>query len=165
MRSYDAHVGPVYSVQWCPFHTDLFLSCSADWTVRLWTTERSLPLLTFQTGCDDVHDARWSPSNSTVFACATAGGCVEVWDLSLSTLKPAARHTEAGVRMTSVAFHGVDSVLAAGDSAGGVTVLSVPDAFRPGEDESEQQSRLANAMEANVMKKGLAAVPNAYAGG
>ncbi len=35
-------------------------------------------LLAFQTGCDEVADAAWCPSNATVFAAATAGGRLEV---------------------------------------------------------------------------------------
>ena len=35
-------------------------------------------LLAFQTGCDEVADAAWCPSNATAFAAVTAGGRVEV---------------------------------------------------------------------------------------
>lgn len=66
LESYQGHMGPVYNVQWCPYHPDLFISCSADWTIRLWHADRSLPLLTFQTANDEVHDVNWCPSNSTV---------------------------------------------------------------------------------------------------
>ena len=30
------HTGPVHRVRWSPFLSDVFLSCSSDWTVRLW---------------------------------------------------------------------------------------------------------------------------------
>jgi dynein intermediate chain 1 len=30
----------VYSVRWNPFHPRVFLSCSADWSVRLWDHSR-----------------------------------------------------------------------------------------------------------------------------
>lgn len=66
LESYQGHMGPVYNVQWCPFQPNLFISCSADWTVRLWHADRSSPLLTFQTGNDEVHDVNWCPNNSTV---------------------------------------------------------------------------------------------------
>ena len=32
----DAHHMAVDSVRWNPFHPDIFISCSADWTVKIW---------------------------------------------------------------------------------------------------------------------------------
>ena len=50
---YHCHVtlfqGPVYKVLWHPDNDDLFLSCSGDWTIRLWNQEFSeKPLHVFQ---------------------------------------------------------------------------------------------------------------------
>jgi len=66
LESFQGHMGPVSNVQWSPFHASLFLSASADWTVRLWKADRSAPLLTFQSGNDAVHDVQWCPNNATV---------------------------------------------------------------------------------------------------
>lgn len=41
LATYDGHVGAVYSVQWNGRHPDTFLSASADWTVKLWNSNRS----------------------------------------------------------------------------------------------------------------------------
>ncbi len=41
LASYDGHAGAVYSVHWNGRHPDTFLSASADWTVRLWNSNRS----------------------------------------------------------------------------------------------------------------------------
>ena len=35
--SFAGHLGPVYAVAWSPFKPGLFLSASADWTLRLWS--------------------------------------------------------------------------------------------------------------------------------
>ena len=35
-------------VYWNNFATELFLSCSADWSVRLWNQETTTPLQTFK---------------------------------------------------------------------------------------------------------------------
>ena len=37
LETYSGHLGPVYSVQWSPFQSNLFISSSADWSVKLWT--------------------------------------------------------------------------------------------------------------------------------
>lgn len=39
----------VYAVKYSPFLSDVFLSCSADWTVRLWHTDRQKCYLTMAT--------------------------------------------------------------------------------------------------------------------
>ncbi len=31
-----AHQGPVYSIEWNPFHPDVFLTCGTDWLVKIW---------------------------------------------------------------------------------------------------------------------------------
>lgn len=46
--------GPVYNVQWSPFRPGLFVSCSSDWTVRLWTEEKEHELLIFQSASEQV---------------------------------------------------------------------------------------------------------------
>ena len=37
LETYSGHMGPVYRVQWSPFQSNLFISSSADWSVKLWT--------------------------------------------------------------------------------------------------------------------------------
>lgn len=44
------------------------------------------------TGKEEVTDAGWIPSQSTVLACTTAGGCLQLWDLAASTLRPVDSH-------------------------------------------------------------------------
>jgi dynein intermediate chain 1, axonemal len=36
LDTYDAHHMAVYSIAWNTFHPKIFLSCSADWTVKIW---------------------------------------------------------------------------------------------------------------------------------
>lgn len=47
LDTYIGHLAPVYCVVWSPFLPDVFLSCGADWTVRLWHQDRLTPILTF----------------------------------------------------------------------------------------------------------------------
>jgi dynein intermediate chain 4, axonemal len=165
MASYSGHMGPVYRVQWSCFRPGLFLSCSADWTVRLWSAERAAPLVTFQHGIDEVSDVQWCPQNSTVFATSTSGGAVDVWDFSESTLRPVTSFAKDGLRMTCVRFHEHNAALAAGDSDGGVSVLRLFGVTREAEGPEEQAARLAAAMDANVMKTEPAAPAGESAGG
>ena len=52
LLAYDGHAGAVYAVQWNGCHPATFLSASADWTVKLWHSNRprvcTLPACTSQ---------------------------------------------------------------------------------------------------------------------
>ena len=40
----------IYAVKWNPFHPRVFLSCSADWTVKIWDHNIPTPILSFDLG-------------------------------------------------------------------------------------------------------------------
>ena len=48
LETYSGHLGPVYRVQWSPFQSNLFISSSADWSVKLWTEGKVSALVVFQ---------------------------------------------------------------------------------------------------------------------
>ncbi len=41
LSTYTGHSDPVYCVHWNRRHPDIFLSTSADWTLKLWLSSRS----------------------------------------------------------------------------------------------------------------------------
>nr|XP_025041418.1 WD repeat-containing protein 78 isoform X2 [Pelodiscus sinensis] len=84
LETYRAHKGPVYKIAWNPFSTDMFLSCSADWSIILWSQDSVRPILTFSSTTSVVHDIMWSPKSAFVFASVNED-TVEIWDLSVST--------------------------------------------------------------------------------
>ena len=59
--------GPVYKVKWSPFVNDCFLTCGSDWTIRLWHTDLTKPVLTFVSSTKSVNDICWSTVCATVF--------------------------------------------------------------------------------------------------
>lgn len=48
LSTYLGHAGPVYRVATSPFCSDLFLSCSGDWSVKLWHHAETQPLAILQ---------------------------------------------------------------------------------------------------------------------
>jgi WD40 repeat protein len=96
LESYFGHTGPVYKIRASPFASDVFLSCSADWTAKLWDQKApdQKPVLSFHSVDlnDVVHDISWSPNKSTVFGSVTGDGRIEIWDLQTSTLDPVIKH-------------------------------------------------------------------------
>lgn len=61
----------VYKVRWNYYHERIFISASADWTVKIWDNDNEgSPLMSFQMDIACV-DVVWAPYSSTVFACST----------------------------------------------------------------------------------------------
>jgi hypothetical protein len=93
----QAHSAPINRLRLSPFSPHAMLTCSADWSVKLWNLSSGLTAaagssasaLTFQTDAvqDAVSDISWSPIVATVFASVTRDGHIQVWELgSLSPL-------------------------------------------------------------------------------
>ncbi|KAJ3024410.1 UNVERIFIED_CONTAM: WD repeat-containing protein 78 [Siphonaria sp. JEL0065] len=125
LQTQFGHTGPVYKVKWSPFLPNVFLSCSADWTVRLWDAEEESCAFKFQSGKDGITDIAWSPTNATVFSCASNDGRLEVWDLKHSVLDPIVIHTVLDRQLTSLIFGSKSSCILTGDDSGSVTVFNI----------------------------------------
>jgi dynein intermediate chain 1 len=70
-KTFKDHNLAVYTVRWNPYHEDVFLSCSADWTIKLWHLEMKRPVVTFDLE-NEIGDIAWAPYSSTVFAAVTS---------------------------------------------------------------------------------------------
>jgi len=45
LDTYEAHHMAVYRVAWNHYHTQIFITCSADWTVKIWDRTTTLKYL------------------------------------------------------------------------------------------------------------------------
>ncbi|XP_033737005.1 WD repeat-containing protein 78-like isoform X1 [Pecten maximus] len=152
LDSYTGHNGPVYKMEWSPFVNDIFLSCSADWSIRLWHQERNKPILSFFSLNKSVYDVTWSPRSSTVFACVNEGR-VEVWDLSLSTLDPQiVSNPTSGAKQTAVTFAKNSECILVGDSEGQVTVYELRCMPEPPDNQAEALNNLIKASLASQLQ-------------
>ncbi|XP_070602220.1 dynein axonemal intermediate chain 4 isoform X2 [Erythrolamprus reginae] len=125
LETYRGHKGPVYKITWNPFSTEVFLSCSADWTIMLWRQDLVRPLLIFTSTTNVIYDIMWSPGSPYVFA-AVNETRVEIWDLSVSTLDPLIVNPATGnLKFTTVLFAKSADCLLIGDSDGLVTVYAL----------------------------------------
>ncbi|XP_064607493.1 dynein axonemal intermediate chain 4-like [Liolophura sinensis] len=157
LESYNGHAGPVYKVLWSPFVPDLFLSCSADWSIRMWHQDQISPILSFFSSTKSVFDICWSPRSSVVFACVNEAA-VEVWDLSVSTLDPVIVYTPvSGARLTSVTFAMNSECLLVGDSEGQVTVYQLRCMAPYPDKQAEELQKVISASLATQLKR-----PNAF---
>jgi len=125
--SYDAHHMAVYSVRWNHFHTKIFVSCSADWTVKIWDHTCPDPIFTFDLG-SAVGDVAWAPFSSTVFAAVTSDGKVVVFDLSINKYEPICDQLivqRGKTKLTHIAFNPVYPIIIIGDDRGYVTSVKL----------------------------------------
>ena len=127
---YKGHTAPIMSLN---FHSargsvdlsDLVLTSSLDWTVKLWkvrpfgsssrasattsarytidtdTSVENISYLTEFPREEVVYDARWAPQRPGVFATVDGAGSVEVWDLLVDTEIPVAKATPAAQNGTA----------------------------------------------------------------
>ncbi|KAJ8325836.1 hypothetical protein O5D80_006023 [Batrachochytrium dendrobatidis] len=125
LSSYVGHNGPVVKVKWSPFLSGAFLSCSFDWTVRLWSQDSDKEVFKFQSGKDSVTDIAWSPHSSTCFGSVSSDGRLEIWDLEFSVLDPIINHYVLDRQLTSVVFASQSPTILTGDDYGTVTVYKI----------------------------------------
>uniref|UniRef100_A0AAQ5Z0M1 Dynein, cytoplasmic 1, intermediate chain 2a n=1 Tax=Amphiprion ocellaris TaxID=80972 RepID=A0AAQ5Z0M1_AMPOC len=80
---FEGHHGPITGIH-C--HTaagpldfsNLFVTSSFDWTVKLWTTKNNKPLYSFEDNSDYVYDVMWSPTHPALFACVDGVGHLDL---------------------------------------------------------------------------------------
>ena len=103
LASYYGHSGPVYRLRcnpfWDPNHNAIYLTCSYDWTIRVWNAlDTTKEVLICQQVSGDyplkaqVNDIAWSPITSSCFASVADDGRVEIWDLKINPLAPVVTH-------------------------------------------------------------------------
>ena len=128
LNTFDAHPGmAVYSIRCSHFHPHVFLSCSADWTVKLWddSSKTDKPLMVFELA-EAVGDVCWAPYSSTVFAAVTNAGKVHVYDLRVNKHEPICEQKVAKLtKLTRISFSPSDPILLIGDERGHVQSLKL----------------------------------------
>lgn len=108
----------------------LFLSCSADWTVKLWSAAKAQnparSLHTFADAGDCVFGVQWSPVHPATFASADGQGRLCLWDITRNLETPI-DCSACGAPATCVRWNAAGTKIAVGDSLAGVSVFSVGD--------------------------------------
>lgn len=118
IETYYGHQGPVYKVRCNPFDSNIFLTCSYDWTIKIWTTKQFKPLLTCKSmhRSSQINDIEWSPFTSTIFGCVIDDGTVEIWDLARQTIDPIIHLKLNDIPKKTIKFSRSSQVVATGDA-------------------------------------------------
>ncbi|PPQ79682.1 hypothetical protein CVT25_003256 [Psilocybe cyanescens] len=100
---YKGHAGPVMGMHFHPLvgpvdFSDLFLTSSVDWTVKLWrakslskpsTTPHTIsPIYSFDEADDYVYDVKWHPAHPAMFGTVDGSGKFDLWNLNTDTEVP-----------------------------------------------------------------------------
>ena len=123
----QGHHLTIYSMKWNPFHSYVFVTCGADWAVKIWDSNLKDPMFTYDLN-SVVCDIAWSPFASTVFAACTADGKVFVFDLSINKYEPLCVQPiiqKKKTKLTHIAFNPTYPVIIVGDDRGFVTTLKL----------------------------------------
>lgn len=123
---FDVHQGPVHTVDCSPFFRNLFMTCSSDGSIRLYSTLERHPLASLEPSMETKHfvySAQWSPSRPSVLAAASRNSSVYIYDLEKSKTKPFVTVDGGvdGAAVCSLQFNKADhNLLATGDMRGNV---------------------------------------------
>ena len=131
LNSFTYNDGPIFCVcphpsigEYSPDFSDLFLSCGADWSTKLWSSKiPNMPLITFTQSKDYVYSAKWNPINPYIFATGDGSGYIDLWDLNRDREIPTFRyHLKNAINKLAWSYDG--KKLAAGDINGHISIFS-----------------------------------------
>ncbi|KAM9408231.1 dynein, axonemal, intermediate chain 1, paralog 2 [Pholidichthys leucotaenia] len=120
LETYNAHSMAVDAVKWNHFHPQVFISCSSDWTVKIWDHTINSPMFIFNLYAP-VGDVTWSPYSSTVFASVTTDGTVHVFDLSINKYEAICQQPVVArkkTKLTHIKFNPIYPIIIVGDDRG-----------------------------------------------
>ncbi|CAG8436538.1 6210_t:CDS:10 [Ambispora gerdemannii] len=163
---YRGHWGPVTGLQFHPLvgqvdFSDLFLTSSVDWTVKLWRSKSiSKPanakniissLHSFEGADDYVYDVKWSPNHPALFASVDGTGKFALWNLNSDTEIPVVSTQVGGGRALNKLNWDKDGRrVAIGASDGRVHVYDIGEMSHPRPDESATLQKIISEMISNT---------------
>ena len=123
--TYEGHQLAVYKVQFNPFDSEIFVSASADWTLKIWNTKIKAPLMTFELN-QAIVDVQWSPFNSAVFI-ALSLEMNHVFDLRVNRHLPISEQNISKSKGMNLAINWKQPIIIIGDYHGGISTYKISD--------------------------------------
>ena len=161
LNSFTYNDGPIFSVcphpsmgESCPDFSDLFLSCGADWSTKLWSSKiPNKPLITFNQSKDYVYSAKWNPINPYIFATGDGSGNIDLWDLNRDREIPTFRYNLKNA-INKLAWSYDGKKLAAGDINGHISIFSSEkDVVNVKGEDISKFYKIIESLKDNYMKK------------
>ena len=145
---FDDHQAPITSLSsnnsTSPILSNLLLSSSFDWTVKLWNTRRNESCVaTFECSEDYVYDAAWNGVHPAMFSSVDGEGYVDIWDLSIDMETPINRYKSGNNSINKQSWSKDGSKLVIGDAFGYLQVLSLnPKALKTDQERMNKLEKL-----------------------
>ncbi|KAI9592759.1 WD40-repeat-containing domain protein [Syncephalis fuscata] len=159
---YRAHHGAITGLHFHPLFgpvdfSDLFLTSSVDWTVKLWraksvskpsaTPQTITPIYSFEDSADYVYDVAWSPSHPAVFGSVDGTGHFNVWNLNVDTDVPiVSTATGTGRALNKIDWEKDGRKAAVSSLDGHVYVYDIGELSNPRMEEWTQFQKTVNEM-------------------
>ncbi|KAF9564282.1 dynein intermediate chain [Agrocybe pediades] len=170
---YRGHSGPVMGLHFHPLvgpvdFSDLFLTCSVDWTTKLWraksltkpsTTAHSIsPLYSFDEADDYVYDVKWHPAHPATFGTVDGSGKFDLWNLNTDTEVPVVSTTVgSGRAINKLQWDRKEGRRAAlGGSDGRLYIYDIGDMAIPRESEWTDMQKTVTSMAGSGQANGFA---------
>lgn len=149
--NYYGHQGPVYKIRCNPFDPNILISCSYDWTVKIWNNKHNYPVMNLHTNelSHQVNDIEWSDDTSTVFGDVADDGRIEIWDLARSAIQPIIVNTEDKAAKKSIKFSDGGKIVAAGAADGTITIYRIYNMEHSPVSDEHQVKRLQSIIQQN----------------
>jgi dynein intermediate chain len=169
---YKGHAGPVMGLHFHPLvgpvdFSDLFLTSSADWTVKLWrakslakpssTPHHLPPVYSFDEANDYVYDVKWHPNHPALFGSVDGSGKFDLWNLNNDTEVPTvSTNVSSGRAINKLAWDRKDGRrVVLGGSDGQLYVYDIGDMAIPRESEwVDMQKSLAGMVSSQTANTG-----------
>ncbi|XP_076042145.1 dynein axonemal intermediate chain 1-like [Oratosquilla oratoria] len=134
---YVGHTAPVRALAWNHHHAKVFISCAADWTVKVWLQYHRAALIVLDLG-GPVAEVVWAPYSSSVAVAATEDGKVHVYDLFVRKCRPLCVQNivqRRKVTLVCVAFNRFHPIILVGGHKGHLVTLKLsPNLRKPHKD-------------------------------
>ena len=149
--NYYGHQGPVYKIRCNPFDPNILISCSYDWTVKIWNSKHNYPVMNLHTNelSHQVNDIEWNWDTSTVFGDVADDGRIEIWDLARSAIQPIIINIDDKAPKKSIKFSEGGKIVAAGDSEGCIAIYRIYNMEHSPVSDEHQVKRLQGIIEQN----------------
>ncbi|KAL1916352.1 uncharacterized protein VTP21DRAFT_5969 [Calcarisporiella thermophila] len=158
--TYRGHYGTITSLDFHPLFgpvdfSDLFITCSVDWTIKLWRAKSvskpstSLttiqPLYSFDHASDYVYDAKWSPTNPALFGSVDGSGNFDIWNLTADIEVPVVSTLVGnGKALNKLSWDRDGRKAAVGSSDGHVYVYDIGEMASPRSDDWSQLQKVVS---------------------
>ncbi|XP_067208123.1 dynein axonemal intermediate chain 2-like isoform X2 [Linepithema humile] len=126
---FDAHYGPILSVDRSGFNPKIFLTIG-DCTARVWTEDtKDGSLVSTRFIVENPACGCWNKTRHSIFYVATRSGILTVWDLLVGLQNPILSMKLCKQKLTAIAAHETGILLAVGNSAGNVYLIESTEAL------------------------------------